>query len=678
MILELDAAGSNVDGTNPGTALVIVNSATGWYLAEFDAPAPEAKVLWASSIDTDGARRADPGAYENRTVTASLDILKSTAALTQAAVRSLSEKIGKLHREGGTLKVTYPSGNTLIFDLLAGTHNLAYNHTFVIGNLAQISLSFTALPGARGAEVDLGDNVETTLPALVFTEVSVPGDLTALAKLVVDNDVAADQWWIAYGVQSRYYSSSANAALFYEAEGRTALGGSATAVGATGASGGGSNVMRNTSLTNAYQGILSTQATGGGAHLSHIGTFRMFARIRVLAGQGTLSVALEWAEGDFTRVTRNTPVTLAPPTADEWRLIDLGIVSPKSASQGTQRWEGRIVAKTTNVGDDLDVDYLLLMPVDEGYATVTANWPSSTPSTLTARDEFAHAVGALHGKTLPSGGTWSSTGATGDWNVNASLKAEHTSTTTGSRIGVAGTSSFTNCMVQADVAYTGSSAGPFSGVLGRWVDASNYLVAYLQWVETSTTTAGLVVSKTIGGAATQIASISGLSVAATGAEYTIRLFVDTSGRYAVWVFLAGTAPGSPVVVGYDSVLATSGTLASGRAGMTVGTTAAIASSRTHDNFWAAAVSPDAAVYASQSIQLAHDGVTREDSSGVAWPGRVPVGSHLRMPPSGQESRTARLVIKACRNDPATMPDPVLDDLSARLFVIPRYLNVPSA
>ena len=103
-----------------------------------------------------------------------------------------------------------------------------------------------------------------------------------------------------WGVQSRFYSSSANAALFYEGEGRTAMGGSATAVGPTGASGAGSNVMRNTALLASYQAILSTQATGAAPPSTH----RIVSRVRAVqvptTNTGEVTVALEWAEGDFT------------------------------------------------------------------------------------------------------------------------------------------------------------------------------------------------------------------------------------------------------------------------------------------------------------------------------------------------------------------------------------------
>jgi hypothetical protein len=90
----------------------------------------------------------------------------------------------------------------------------------------------------------------------------------------------ADWWSVIWGAETdallRAHDELGQRRLFYEAEGRTVLGGAATAVGPTGASGAGSNVVRHTSLTNTEQAILSTQATGGGAHLSHVGTFRVY------------------------------------------------------------------------------------------------------------------------------------------------------------------------------------------------------------------------------------------------------------------------------------------------------------------------------------------------------------------------------------------------------------------
>jgi hypothetical protein len=87
---------------------------------------------------------------------------------------------------------------------------------------------------------------------------------------------------------------------------------------------------------------------------------------------------------------------------------------------------------------------------------------------------------------------------------------------------------------------------------------------------------------------------------------------------------------------------------------------------------------DAVAYASQSIELRSDRVRREDSTGVAWgnlDGRYQ-GNYPKPPPAGQEARTCEFIIKMSRGDPASMADPAIDDLSARLTIVPRFLNVP--
>lgn len=52
------------------------------------------------------------------------------------------------------------------------------------------------------------------------------------------------------------------------------------------------------------------------------------------------------------------------------------------------------------------------------------------------------------------------------------------------------------------------------------------------------------------------------------------------------------------------------------------------------------------------------------------------GKFLRIPPSGREGRTVRIIVKASRNDPRTGADSGIDDLTATLTVTPRVLSVP--
>ena len=84
----------------------------------------------------------------------------------------------------------------------------------------------------------------------------------------------------------------------------------------------------------------------------------------------------------------------------------------QKVTAGTQRWEGRILAKSTVSGDDIDMDWLMLFPVDEGYGEVSAVARIVTPTAFSARDEFDQAAGNLTGKTAPVGGNWAGAGDT--------------------------------------------------------------------------------------------------------------------------------------------------------------------------------------------------------------------------------------------------------------------------
>lgn len=682
-ILIFDATGSNPDGSNPGSPLQ-VGPGTSYGLLAHSYPAPALAVTYSSSVDTEG-ENAVARRHQNRVITIQLDMVDATDALLKA----LQAKFAKLQAEGGTLKRTMKNGDVRIYDIVAGdAWDPVFDLKYVLGDLAEVTMTLPARPYARGTEQDLGDNTETTLPALVFTEASIPGDVAALGRLVIDNDVAADQWWAIWGVEnnSRYDTTQSSAALFYEAEGRTALGGSATAAGPSGASGGGSNVMRNTALTTNYVSILSTQASGGGAHLTHIGNFRVFARFQVAtSAAGSVSVGLEWSEGDFRRPTRNPVTTLDSSLNGTWVLVDLGIVNVTKPLVGSQRWEGRIIAKSTATGDDIDIDWLMLVPVDYASGEVSGVIRPTTPTAFSVRDEFDQSAGALTGKTLPSGGTWSGAGDADDFAVETTGKTAQRvaiSDAGGSPVGtgrwVRAGSAMTNTQVQVDFKRTAnpSSSVLIQGVFARYVDTSNFVMAYINpgsgplgettinWV---VNVAGTVAA---GDTNADIVTVDDI----IGSWYTLRLAVDAGGRITVWFGPQGRVSDVPIFHIRHADAATGGTLASGTCGFYDGNLGSTAITRNYDNFAVGVHDADAAVFASQSLQISHSGVVREDSTGSYWtkPSSYE-GDYLRVPPSGAEAYAARAIVKLSRNEPTALPDSATDDLSARLFVTPRYL-----
>lgn len=678
-ILIFDAAGSNVDGTDPGTALNIGPGGP-YRLRALSISAPPQTVQYAGSVDTEGSRRVS-AKHENR-------VLNMTIMCdTLAALQTLQGKIGKIARESGTAKWTLPNAtaDVVIVDLLAvDTFEPVFDVNFQKnqGAYCDVQIALPMMPYGRGAEIDLGDNVETTLPVLIFTDTGVKGDIPGLARLVIDEDQGVDQMWVTWAVQSRYYDSASSAALFYEAEGRTALGGASVVTGAAGASGGASNnVVRQATLTLGYQAMLSTQATGAGAHLSHVGTFHAWARVYTGASNlGTTTVALEWAAGDFARVTRNDATDIPPLLNATFQLVDLGLVSIPKTVTGTQQWEGRIIAKGTTLGDDLDVDWLLFVPVDESSGTLAATVVVPSPTSFTARDEFDQSAGALATKVAPAGGTWTSSGDATDFAVEATGHTAQRSVTTDTGVGRlgrlgAGTAGLVALQVDfkqsALTSTSASTAG--SGLLARYVDGSNYarFAAF--------NNGGLLQAECIllvAGTTFVITIPSGGVSAINDQWYTLRAITDTGGRYWIWLYRQGTAPGTPQAQGVDSRLATGGTLASGGYGIwdlditTVNT-------RNYDNFAVWTPTMDAAICASQSLQVGSSRVDRENAAGTLWAPAVIEGEYLTIPPAGPEGRTVRTVVKVSRNAPGFGPDSGTDDISAQLFYTPRYLVVPS-
>lgn len=365
-ILIIDATASNIDGTDPGSPLTI-GPGTSYNLMEHDYPAAPLNVQYASSIDTEGELPVS-SRYGNRTITIKLEMVDAAGTLLAA----LQGKFGKLQREGGTLKRTMKNGDVRIYDIIAADGwSPVYTLQYYLGDLTEVTLTLQARPLSRGAEVDLGDNVETTLPVLIFTDTGVLGDAWGLARLVTDNDDASNaQRLLRWGIQSRYYSSASTAALFYQAE-SCAMSAAAAAVGPAGASGGGSNT--------AFYGSLPATGSWSALHYigasstaqTHIGTFRVLVRAWApAANSGIVSLRAAWQPGiGRTQVTNDgVPLTdsAGASVEDAWLLVDLGQISIPKAATGTQGWLGTIQANSTTLNDDVYIDWVALVPVDEG------------------------------------------------------------------------------------------------------------------------------------------------------------------------------------------------------------------------------------------------------------------------------------------------------------------------
>jgi hypothetical protein len=670
LILTLDPVAENA----ANVPFELVSEATGARLVEQSYPAPVPVVSWASSADSEGDRNVSYR-WPNRKITLKVE-LGGTAVRTRLS--NLEQKVAKIAREGGTLKHVFPDGAYVVFDLLTFEgYEPVFDIAYYTGNVCMVTLEFACKPFARGAPVTLTTHTEATLPVLVFTESGIAGDAPALGRLVVEDASGVDQQWVVWGMQRDTYESASSAELFFQAEGRTPQSAGAI-VTISGASGGASNNAIQATVGTSFSSVMSTQALVG-SHLSHFGTYRVFARVRVpAANSGAMSWALEWGADDFRR-SQNATVTFPVNTWDDtFRIIDLGVITIPKVAAGAQRWEGRLVARSTVAGDVAQVDCFWMVPTERsGEARSSQAAPAIT--TYSARDGFDQAAGALTGKALPIGGTWTGAGDTDDFSLPGSSNITRTAVSDAAtniasgRMVLASTPFLTSTVVSVDVDLP--DVGFFNsvgGVIARYVDASNFVAAI--FAPASGSARWLYVHKVVAGVRTTLSFAA--TAAVSGRAGTVRLSVTPAGDYTAEFLLSGVV--ALRCSGSDTALATGGTLASGAVGIVDWHRVATAGTRYYDNFLAYSPPVDAALFASQSIEWRDDGVLRETAAGLIY--QTPAayeGDYLTIPPAGQEGKPCRFIVKASRAIAGSTADVAIDDISATLTYVPRFLVVPS-
>jgi hypothetical protein len=373
-LLEFDP--TSEDAAN--SPLEIWNT-TSYAVSAFSAPAPPLTVQWAGSVDTEGSLPSSKK-HENRTISITVDVLSA------AALRSLQAKIGKVTREGGTLKLTLPaSSEVVVFDLHSGdTFEPQLDIVYFVnsGAFCTVNLSLTAKPYGRGPSVTLTTHTATTKAPLVFTETGIKGDLPALGDLRIAN-ATSQKTWLMWGQQSRYYDAGTTAALFLEAEGCQAFGAALNA-GPAGASGSGNKVLRHATVgtTGAESFGLGTSGT---QNLSHVGTFNVWARVQAdSANTGIAKTQLWWRPGVFGDFTANDWISIQTSAGaaikGSWVVVNLGQVSLPKARIGIQRWQGSVYSASTVAADIVHYDWTALVPVDEGAGVMRGTF---TPAAAT-------------------------------------------------------------------------------------------------------------------------------------------------------------------------------------------------------------------------------------------------------------------------------------------------------
>lgn len=386
----------------------------------------------------------------------------------------------------------------------------------------------------------------------------------------------------------------------------------------------------------------------------------------------TVSVALEWGQGDFRRFTTNRAVVLATAWEGTWRLVDLGLVTLPPAASGAQQWEGRVTAWSKQLGDSIDIDWLMLIPADEGSGVAASVLRTPSPTAYSARDDFTSTTAgvALNGRVAPVGGTWATSGVATDFAfVDSPVEGAGRSTAVAEatpRYAILGSTNYQNVTVQMTF-YQGQPGK--TRLIARWTDSNNYVALD---IDGSVGHISMKLIKRVAGVETDITAATSLAVSDTQVPAFAALSVNVLGGISAEI---GTDTGGDASLsGFsDPSLAVGGALATGLIGFSDRCGGA-SPPRIYDSFTVYSSVSDAAVFANQSLEVRHDGVRRESPDGTVWvePSSY-VGDYLRVPPSGPEARTLRTIVKLTRGPVTTGSDSGTDDLSARLFVTPRYL-----
>lgn len=615
----------------------------------------------------------------NRTITVGL-VLRDAGGYTFDEIRTaLQAKVALFQQRGGW--VTRECGSGIVHaDVVGATLKLGGSTMAALGLADKDAvLTLECRPDWYGDERELDALTETTDPALVAvlqeasSDAVIAGDYPGRVRIVVTEADGETRRGVLWGLRSRYYDDAATAALVYAAEDLTPLDAAEVATSGIISGAAGGAVIRHSALGSSWTPVLSTEIAGVG-QMTHRGSYRVWARVY---SPSDARVRLVWAVGDLDHPGENASVVV--PGHNGLYVIDLGEIRLDKSPTGTHYWQGMIQAYADG-GGSIQVDELYLQPVDDGCGQIVASLTSELGTDVIARDAFDQTAGALSGKAAPVGGNWSGSGDSDDFSVETSGRTAQRTATSDSSLSAGRRAVLTSVdvddvLVSVDVKIADSTTNwtAWQGVIARYVDASNYLLAVWRpdLVE-------IEVYKVIAGSLSSLLGLTGVDgvtpVSVPDAWITLRIAVLANGD---WMVFAGRQQQVRLIAaGNDSALATGGALESGAVGFYDARQLAGAATRQYDNFWATTPNFDAAIHASQTLEIRTDGCYRENADGSASTVIVPRGSLPRLPVSGLEERPVELFLLASRGDFDRLPDRGIDDLSARVFYRPCWLFVP--
>jgi hypothetical protein len=645
------------------------------------------KPQWIDNADADGELLLEEPHYTNAKFEAQIRVVtRATMDLALAALGQIQDKLQKAARtapDGGLATVWTPADSTEAYTWYALLGEVANWPIQPNGDLAGwfiktpvIGVTLTCRPFGYRPQVTVLAATASALPLQEATLADAGGDVAAEGELTLTDTAAQDRRHVEWGLTSAAENSALGFLLDSDALVTAGYSGTGAArAGAYDPGAAGNSVVRGTAVA---AGATTVCGTG---ELSHVGTFRVKARVYTDSANVRWRLAYRVGDGTLT-----TLPWVGPEVTGAFAEIDLGEVSIDELLEGTHKWEARVETYSVGASAAGDIDYLELIPT-ERYGVARGPASSAASLALSAYDEFDQAGSpALNAQNAPLGGAWSGAGDADDFSIvsgAAQRSAVSDANVNTGRFGLLGVTNYAAAKIAGSFGASAGIANPLISRLGlllRYVNTTNWVMAVLERnlgdgkisVYKSTTAAGVVQLATTSFAAHTFGSAFG-----TGAFPPILLDFEITAD-GVWTANAGqsgygSGPTTSTITGQHADLATGGTLATGRPGIYDGHASVFATTRyVH---YVNLFTPEAvrrALHASRRIRITHDDARRENAAGTRW-GTPPLyrGSRLYLPPGANN----RIAVKARRNDVALESDGnIADGQTLEVKATPRYLT----
>ena len=336
----------------------------------------------------------------NRTITIPL-ALRGIPGITFEQARTwLQQKVGLWQRHGGFIKRATTIGDGYA-EVVGATLKLGGSGAQALFDVdADATLTLNTVPDWFEDEISLG-TITATGDGLFIAD-PIKGSYPARCRIIITDTSGHDQMGLLVAVHSYNYSADATALVRYNAMTMTGLSGATVQTLAGTYSG---SVISTTIpiTTDPYNpnwvDVLSTQNATTHVDLTHVGTYRVWVRVRSArphaAAVPSVSLRFNYDVGDLILGSSNDPARVE--IYDDFVILDLGEIRLDRVPIGDHRWQGKVQAMSlhqgsysTSILENIAIDRMWITPVDEGSTILRSIDPSITPGGVTDAVIFAN------------------------------------------------------------------------------------------------------------------------------------------------------------------------------------------------------------------------------------------------------------------------------------------------